>query len=294
MSLKTLLCLFTGEREDLGTLEMAFALARRHGAALRILHLARPPAMYAAVADYGAAALAAGMNPNLMDEQTRELDEDARAFAAEFAQGHGVELLAADAPAPGPLQAYVRTVIGEPDDCLPIHGRTVDLVLCGADRPSGPAFTASLAALSRTGCPVLLVPASPVAMITNAGLARTVTIGWDRSLEAARAVRAALPLLETAETVHILCIREGEEIPGEASQADLLAWLGNHGIVADIHSPNRDFQSVGEVLLWQSSRLSADLLVMGAYSRGHLLEMLTFGTSDHVHRHARIPLFMAH
>ena len=70
MSFKTLLCLFGGRRDDLGTLEMAFALARRHGAALRILHLAPPPAMYAAVADYGAAALAAGMALDLMDEAT--------------------------------------------------------------------------------------------------------------------------------------------------------------------------------------------------------------------------------
>ena len=295
MSFKTLLCVFSGEREDLGTLEMAFALARRYGAALRILHLARPPAMYTAVADYGAAAMAAGVSLDLMDATTRELDEDARAFAAEFAQGHGMELLNADAGAPAPLQAHIRTVIGEPEDSLPLHGRTVDLIVCGTGRPSAQRFAASLAALMRTGCPVLLMPAfEPTVMGANAGMARTITIGWDCSIEAMRAVRSALPLLEAARTVHILCVREGAEIPGESSQADLLAYLENHGISADVIFPSREFQSVGDVLVWQSARLGADMLVMGAYSRNHIAEMLTFGTSDHVQRNARIPVFMAH
>jgi nucleotide-binding universal stress UspA family protein len=131
-------------------------------------------------------------------------------------------------------------------------------------------------------------------MVANGGRARTVVVGWDRSIEAARTVRSALPLHEMAETVHIVCVREGAEIPGEGSQADLLAYLENHGVSADIVCPNREFMSVGEVLLWQSARLGADMLVMGAYSRNHLAEMLTFGTSEHVYRHARLPLFMAH
>lgn len=294
MSYRTLLCLFSGQREDLATLEMAFALARRHGAALRILHMARPPAMYAAVADYGAAALVAGMSLDLMDAETRQLDEDARIYAVEFAQGHGMELLSHDGPPPAPLQAHFRTVVAEPEDCLPLHGRAVDLIVAGADRTSSPRFAAGLAAVTRSGTPVLLVPSNPTAMLANAGLARTVTIGWDGSVEAARALRGALPLLETAHTVHVLCVREGAEIPGDASQADMLAYLENHGIAADVVNPPRDFQSVGEVLLWHSARLGADMLVMGAYSRNHLAEMLTFGTSDHVHRHARLPLFMVH
>ena len=52
--------------------------------------------------------------------------------------------------------------------------------------------------------------------------------------------------------------------------------------------------STGEALLKKTHELGADLLVMGAYTRSRLRQMLLGGVTSHMLEHADLPVFMSH
>ena len=55
-----------------------------------------------------------------------------------------------------------------------------------------------------------------------------------------------------------------------------------------------DHRLVGDVLLEEAERVSADLLVMGAYSHSRLRELILGGVTRHVLQNADLPVLMAH
>jgi nucleotide-binding universal stress UspA family protein len=120
----------------------------------------------------------------------------------------------------------------------------------------------------------------------------SVCIGWDDSPEASSAVHAAMPFLERAKKVTILCIGGKELDPGPGST--LADFLALHGVVADVHILDAAGRAVGEVLLEQAEKSKADLLVMGGYGQSRLVEFLFGGTTQHIRSHATIPVLMAH
>ena len=78
-------------------------------------------------------------------------------------------------------------------------------------------------------------------------IGETVVIGWNRSAQAARAVHAALPMLERDGDVVILSVETGAKRGPSAEQmARYLAW---HEVKAEVREFAPDNRSVGEVLL---------------------------------------------
>lgn len=294
MAIKTLQCLFGGEADELGALHTAFALTRAHGATLRILHVAAPPIFYDAITQYGLSVPAGDAKVSVLEKAARDLTVAAQAYAADVATHHGIPLHfegAADLPL---LHAQFRTAIGTAKSCLPQAGRTVDLIVTAYDNdPLGDLETV-LAALFQCGRPVLLIPRHPGRDTDGESLLKTVVLAWDGSLAAGRAVRDAIPLMQQASSVYLLCAEEAQDTPGAGSQSDVLAYLHSHGIVAEILDLPRDTHSVGETLITQAGRLGADVLVMGAYGAGHVGEMILGGATNYVIKHTHIPLLLAH
>lgn len=140
--------------------------------------------------------------------------------------------------------------------------------------------------LTRSGRPILLSAEAPP------GLARHVVVGWDGGASAARAVSAALPFLHKAESVEILNIQRAPARDGECT--GVCEYLALHGITAQQHTMEQGNRPIGEVLLDGAARAGADLLVMGAYSRGSLRETVFGGPTAHIRSHATLPIFMAH
>ncbi|HTM82811.1 universal stress protein [Asticcacaulis sp.] len=289
MSIKTLLCVFSGEASELGALEAAFTLTRAHTAVLRILHLADPPILYEAITDYGVAA--SGLD--VLEKDARHLSEAAQAYAADYAARYAIKLHIDGSPDMPPLQARFQTLIGGASDLLPAQSRTADMiVVAGDNRPTGE-FEVVFSVLFHAGRPVLVVPHNLERPFASSGHPGTVALAWDGSVAAARAIRDALPLMQHANAVYLLCVEEGAEIPGESSTSDMVAYLHSHSISAERLRLPRNVQNVGAVLLTQAARLGADLLVMGAYGSGHLGEMFLGGATDHVLKHARLPLLLS-
>ena len=136
------------------------------------------------------------------------------------------------------------------------------------------------AALFETGCPVLVVPPG-----FDGRLGRVVAIAWKDDERAAKAVRAALPILGKADSVHVLCA---------APDAVLPPILADHDIAAAPHVVPEGEGTVGERILVAAHRLDADLLVMGAFSHAAWRERLFGGVTRTMLASADLPLLMRH
>lgn len=142
------------------------------------------------------------------------------------------------------------------------------------------------AVLFDSGRPAVIVPHawSPVS------IGREILIAWKPSREAARALGAALPLLQRASRIHYVV-----EHHAEAHGRQLEAWLRAHGAEAHIvrHAP-LSLATPGEDLLSRAADADADLLVMGCYGHTRTRELLLGGVTRTVLQSMTLPVLMAH
>lgn len=148
--------------------------------------------------------------------------------------------------------------------------------------------------LADSGRPALVVPwAGEVGEV-----GRRVLVAWKDSREAARALSAALPLLQAAEQVDIALWREptlateGEEAPESLSR--LQTWLAAHGLTPRIRPQGAASAELGERLLSLAADVGADLLVMGCYGHTRAREWLLGGATRTVLSSMTLPVLMAH
>ena len=134
---------------------------------------------------------------------------------------------------------------------------------------------------------VAVVPPRP-----PAELCRRVAIAWNGTVEAGRAIAAALSLLAGAARILVLSVGE-EGKPGSAAR-DVVEYLAWHGIEAAAETLEASPRSVAGVLLEAASAASTDLLVMGAYTRSRLHRLIFGGVTREVLEGAEIPVLMAH
>jgi nucleotide-binding universal stress UspA family protein len=118
-----------------------------------------------------------------------------------------------------------------------------------------------------------------------------VLVAWNGSVESARAIWAAIPLLSVAPRVAILSVLEDDK---SADGGKVVEYLAFHGVKADLLPATRKQSNVGAQILAEASALGAGLLVMGAYTRSRLRRMVFGGVTEHVLSNATIPAFMMH
>ncbi len=167
-----------------------------------------------------------------------------------------------------------------------------DLVVLGKSLPGHKAATPSyligtLAIHART--PLLVVPEKTDRLdCTGPAL-----VCWDGSVEAANALRAAVPLLRLARKVCLVTVTDaagGGCLP-PLSGAD---YLARHGIECEMVAIPSEGRATGDVLLTAAELRKADYLVMGAYGRPRLLEGLFGGVTRQLLSDPPVPLFAAH
>jgi nucleotide-binding universal stress UspA family protein len=142
-------------------------------------------------------------------------------------------------------------------------------------------------AVFKTGRPTLVVP-----RYVPAGILDYPIVAWNGSLEAARVVAGAMPLLRKAKRVSVSsALEEGESTEPDL---DLIDWLKWHSINVALIRPRTVASSIGAELLKNATDQSATLLVMGAYTHRRLRQMLLPGVTRHVLRHCTLPVLMAH
>jgi nucleotide-binding universal stress UspA family protein len=167
-------------------------------------------------------------------------------------------------------------------------GRVSDAIVLGGPKDAEGAAAAVHDVLFGAGVPVIIVPQA------SDSVGRRIVIAWNGSRESARAVKDALPVLERAERVSIVCV--GLTRPGGNVQAgaELAQYLTLHGIEASLDNLNETSAPVGDTILDRARELKADLLVMGAYGHSRLREFVLGGVTKRILERSAIPVLMSH
>lgn len=144
--------------------------------------------------------------------------------------------------------------------------------------------------LAATGRPALVVPYTG----DFEALPRRIAIAWKPGREAMRAVAGALPLLQRAERVDVLCWAPEPAPAVQGPRLDLRGWLRLHGVSVQWHEDPTEPPDLGELLLSRVCDLSADLLVMGCYGHARVREWVLGGVSRTVLQSMTLPVLMSH
>jgi nucleotide-binding universal stress UspA family protein len=186
-----------------------------------------------------------------------------------------------------------RTGEGELFEVAATHARYADLTIVGQRNPDGddePPLADHL--VLDAGRPVLVVPYAG----TFTGKVECAIVAWNASREATRAVNDALPLLHAAKKVIVLAVNPngGPDGHGEVPGADIGLHLARHGINAEAKTVQADDMHAGAMLLSRAADEGADLIVMGAYGRSRVRELVLGGATRHVLDHMTVPVLMSH
>lgn len=175
-----------------------------------------------------------------------------------------------------------------------LHTLHCDLLVIGEHAPPGAPASWSLDhVLERVGVPVLILPDG----WSGSGVGQRITVAWNASRQARRAVADAMPLLVGAQEVHLLIVdahRQDADVHGEEPGADTAAYLARHGARVELQRIESHGLPIAEAIKEQALRNQADLLVFGAYSRSRMREAVFGGTTRTLLSGTPLPLFVSH
>jgi len=208
----------------------------------------------------------------------------AKALFARLAERHEYDLLRRPRTKPG---AVWMEKVGSPHKVIGILGPVADLLVVSRPSTKGGSLARVFlsACLLRSSRPVLVLPQTRRRTIGN-----RICIAWNQSVEAARAVAAAMPLLMRAECVSIVtCGAETRAGPKAGQLATHLKYWG-------IRSERIPIQGKDEpkdiIAAYKST--NSDLLVMGAYSRNRVSQLVFRGETVYMLKRASMPILMLH
>ena len=276
MGLKDLLVHVDNDPACSTRVDVAVALAAKHGAHLTGLHAMGWPRLPGYVE--------AELPPDFLEEQRRHLEGLARQAEERFhdrARRRGIR---------GEWRVDTGDIVGT----TKLHARYVDLTVVGQGRdlvnaPYDLAFLPEELALG-VGRPVLVVPRYG----TFEAVGERILIAWNGSREATRAVHDAIPLLKLATKVTVLSIDPDANTGPRVPSADIALHLARHGVAAEAASDVGVDIGVGDLLLSRAADLSADLVVMGAYGHSRMREMVLGGVTRQMLQHMTVPVLMSH
>ena len=183
--------------------------------------------------------------------------------------------------------ALWREMVGTSDKLFPIIGPVADVSVVSRPgrtaRGRGAEFL--LSAVTNSGKPVLILPQTSVA-----SLGKRILIAWNQSVEAARAVSAAMPIIAGAESV-LICNCGPEDRNGPKS-SHLKQYLTMWGVKSTrMSTKGRD---VAKEIEDAYENTGSDLVVMGANSRSKMRELVFGGVTQHMLFEAAIPALVFH
>jgi len=258
-----------------GLLDAASTVAQQFGAEIEVCFI-RPIAANAVLYDAGFGF----SNPNLISqiqtEETAAANKARKRFDAWTAcHGHDgtpIHWKVMDGP--------IGAVVAE-------RGCLADLVLFQRRGEKGPSLDEAFEGA--------VLGAGRLAMVVDGPLPETyldhVMLAWNHSTEASHAVALAMPFLKEAKRVSIFAVGEdgnpAEDLP------ELRDYLALHGVKAEEVRLHPD-TPVGECLMKVIAENNVSLLVMGAYTRGRVRQMLFGGITQKVLSGPGVPALLAH
>ena len=140
-----------------------------------------------------------------------------------------------------------------------------------------------------SGKPALVVPHIGI----SGPLGQVALVAWKETRESARAVAAAMPMLQRANRVEVATW--GDPISTQRNgPTDIETFLRRHGVKANVRHEGKESPQLGEYLLSLAADVGADLLVMGCYGHSRARELILGGTTRTVLKSMTVPVLMAH
>ena len=144
---------------------------------------------------------------------------------------------------------------------------------------------------------VLVTSRKPALIVPRIGLHRnvgdTIVVAWKEAPESARALAAAIPMLQRAEKVHV--VSWSPVVPRMAGGLlNLETYLRAHNVSPIWHDYGEEPEQLGELLLSTTFDLGADLLVMGCYGHSRAREWVLGGVSRTLLQSMTLPVLMVH
>jgi nucleotide-binding universal stress UspA family protein len=221
----------------------------------------------------------------LTSKSTRSAAHQAQKVFSEVVAEAGLTLVKKP-PLDASLTAIWQEKVGSPDRLMAILGPLADLTV--VTRPSAKGNVARLfmlAALLHSGRPVLVLPPRQVKAAS-----RRVAIGWNQSAEVIRVIEDCIPILQAAEQVTIISCGPERRLGPKSSQ--LKTYLRYWGVDAKVTGTRGSNEESELMSAYRDSK--SDLLIMGAYSRSRLREVVFGGMTEFMLSRANIPVIMQH
>lgn len=187
-----------------------------------------------------------------------------------------------------------RAVEGDPLMMALREVREADLVVAGQYDPADPdSFVAAQfleTIILDSGRPVLVIPFAGQFAAPGA----RAMVAWNGGREATRALHDAMPLIAGGQA-KVLCAQSAGARPDAGLPGHAVAALASHGVHADIEYCQEGSDiAIGETLLARAADFGADLVVMGAYGRGRLRELVLGGVTQTLLDTMTVPVLMSH
>jgi len=184
-------------------------------------------------------------------------------------------------------QTSWESLIDEAPDALARRARVNDLVVISQKQPEdqgrySDSDTEDIVTTAEGG--VLVVP--HIGFDDTIGT--SILLAWNDSNESARAVKAAMPILEAAKQVEVLIVAKGGE--DDFTGSEVSRYLSEHGIEVTLNIAASGSIGVSDIILNEATEKGHDLVVMGAYSHTRLREAILGGTTKDIFRHMTVPV----
>ncbi|TDI65303.1 MAG: universal stress protein [Alphaproteobacteria bacterium] len=284
---------FTGSDRYAGMLPTAMSIGDQFNAYCEILFIRPEP--YQALPYLGDAAPGVVVK-EIVERANEAADSSVKKLQSALekaAKDAGAQLVDQTVPA-GKFCTRLVERSGETIEVATRRSRLCDLVLfVGGEGHGEVAVSLALTAvLMKTGRPVLILPGTNY----KGSIGNNIVIAWDGSIEAANAVKGAIPFLKRASSIKIFNVQRNIEEAGvdtgfaEAvgEYLDLLGLKHTEAII------DAEAKGVAQTLLEKASEHEADLLVMGGYGHSRVRELILGGVTQHILNHTTIPVLLAH
>ena len=272
MSIKSILCAYSGDPEQGSGLRYAIQLAKRFDAHLTGVAKAG-----------GIGFLHRQFEAHLPASVIAQLDENGRQML------HGIAERFMEKTAQAGLGAHAHFVELDPqrDGRIASFARAFDLTVIG--QPTASAHEDDYAAhpdlvALRSGRPVLTVPQA----YDQGTDAPKVVVAWDGKRAATRAMATAMPILESGAQVTLVTVGDTPR------NTDLhLETLTRHGAVSSAMKVEYA-GNLGETIVTQAEQMGANLILMGAFEHSKFSHDIVGGVTTDILERARVPVLMAH
>lgn len=287
MTIRNSLVMVTGDHAA-SAVEAAFTLAEQTRGHVTGLHITGDAVMNMPAIIEGMTERQIVQEFEGMRERLQRSENAAQSMFTAACARHGGILVEKSAPVEG-VTASWEVTSGRPEKVLAEKARVYDMLISSAvgDAAGEGVLSAVETALFDAGRPVLVVPREAPKTI-----AKNILIGWNRTANAARAVMAAMPLIEAADQVTICHVNTGAK-PGPSPE-ELAASLAWHGVEAKVRYISAGGAAVSDLMMTEAANIGGDLVIMGAYSHSRMREFVLGGVTRHALRHVVTPLMMMH